>query len=258
MNAIYMHSRDNIKDKPKLTDDQRRLVEENVRLAYIFAKRYPIPLMSREDNLAEALFCLCRAAHGFRPELGFHFSTFAATYHKNWIRAGWRLYSAKHKGAGVGFTRFHHEDQADCEPEDKGPRPGEILEAQEEIDRKLEVLAVLDERSQEVIKRRSQGKKLKAIGDSLGITRERVRQLHAKAMAKLGFVIGVKKAGEASYAAMIAHQKQKLWIFREKWKLKLKQMRRLSIEHPEWNSIRLARETGISDRICRKYMHRSK
>lgn len=252
-----MHSGSTLKAKP-LSDEQKKLVEDNIKLAHIFAKRWPFPMLSREDNLSESFFCLCRAAHGFRPELGFTFSTFAATYHKNWIREGWRIYGAKHKGAGVAHTRYNHEEQADCEPEDKGPRPGEILEAQEEIERKLEILAILDERSKEVVMRRAQGQKLKAIGDELGITRERVRQIQERAMSQMDLVIKKKKSNLVSYQEMVFAQKQRADLNRERWRERVRAMQRLSLEHPEWTSIRLSQETGIGDRMCRKYMHRAK
>ena len=106
--------------------------------------------------------------------------------------------------------------------------------------------------------RRALGQKLKAIGDELGITRERVRQIQERAMSQMDLVIKKKKSNLVSYQEMVFAQKQRADLNRERWRERVRAMQRLSLEHPEWTSIRLSQETGIGDRMCRKYMHRAK
>jgi len=45
-------------------------------------------------------------------------------------------------------------------------------------------------RSRDVVRRRSRGETLKAIGRRHGVTRERIRQIHVEAMTELRQIIG--------------------------------------------------------------------
>lgn len=66
-----------------LTDEQRQLAEDNIRLAYWYAgkicNREPTRLMgmTRDDCVSLAMEALCRAAHWYRADGG---SSFAAAY----------------------------------------------------------------------------------------------------------------------------------------------------------------------------------
>ena len=70
--------------------------------------------------------------------------------------------------------------------EDSAPSPLERMEQQEEVERVLEGLSGLPERERLLVSLYYyEGLTLKEIGESLGLTRERVRQIENEALGKL-------------------------------------------------------------------------
>lgn len=57
-----------------LTDEQRKLVEDNIALIYFYFKRYNIPY---DSNIAMGYISLCEAAKTYDPSRGVKFSTYA-------------------------------------------------------------------------------------------------------------------------------------------------------------------------------------
>jgi RNA polymerase sigma factor (sigma-70 family) len=70
------------KPEPVLTADQQRLAAENTGLVGGVLRNYfwyVVPGSDQWDDwYAEGLVALCRAAHGFRPDAGWKFSTYAS------------------------------------------------------------------------------------------------------------------------------------------------------------------------------------
>lgn len=81
---------------PRLTDDQRRLVEANIALVPWVLKRMRIAPTEYDDKFQDGLLGLIRAAQKYEPARGFTFSTYA----HNWIRAGIQSGTARFEGSG--------------------------------------------------------------------------------------------------------------------------------------------------------------
>lgn len=60
-----------------LTDEQRRLVEDNFNLIYHVLKGFPSAKLKWDDYVQAASEGLCKAALYFKPEYGWEFSTYA-------------------------------------------------------------------------------------------------------------------------------------------------------------------------------------
>lgn len=258
MNAIYMHSRDSIRDKPKLTDEQQKLVSDNLGLAYQCAGKWPIRGLDTDDNQGEALFCLCRAASRFDASKGFAFSTYAVSVWMNWRKTSYQITNNPNRDGNVIFARYNHEDLKDWEPRDKGIDPRELIDIKEDIDKKLELMVHLDQRAQKVLRLRAEGKTLLEVSRIIGVTRERIRQIEFHSFFKLGVITGIRRPNRSSHEEQMEARRERTQIARQQWRAKIQHMKELSVQHPEWTSTRLSKETGIGDRICRKYIARAR
>lgn len=69
----------------RLNEEQKRLVEDNMRLAVWFARRNCPHWMSREDCVSDCYVKLCDAAARYVPELG-SFASYAIEAMKRWLR----------------------------------------------------------------------------------------------------------------------------------------------------------------------------
>lgn len=76
-----------VKKIKKLTEEQRKFVEDNHNLIYAFAKKNELDLEEYYDILA---ISLCKAALSFDPDRGFSFSTYAYKSMKNACYMHWR------------------------------------------------------------------------------------------------------------------------------------------------------------------------
>ncbi len=92
-----------------LTEVQKKLAEENIRLAYYVAHRSMIPLENAE-KVSLALLGLTKAAGIYDPDKGIKFATLATAVMKNEIRMGYRK---EHKHLGL----VHFEEPAGLDDE---------------------------------------------------------------------------------------------------------------------------------------------
>ena len=184
-----------------------RLIVANLRWAVRVATRHRHVHGGDQDDLEQAAIGgLMRAARKFDPDRGVRFSTYATW----WIRQA----LARH----AGEARLIHvpenpqarasEEAARAraiasidEPNEHGSTPSELLadrgEAPEEAMRREEAAGVLaaavrrlGPRDAEVLRRRyglqgGEPETLKEVGDRLGLTRERVRQIEKRARERL-------------------------------------------------------------------------
>lgn len=180
------------KTRIPLTAEQQVLVEKNIPLAYYFAKRMSAPKgMSREDWEAECLFALVICAGSYDPSRG-KFATLM-----NWtvrsVRQRIYKYCDRSSRAGKtvslsGVEKFigrrvevdtdllHEDAQAKCD----------------------ELLRRMPARHAAVIRRRMAGETLTSIADSMGLTRERVRQIECEGMRRMVRVDRIENARRAS------------------------------------------------------------
>ncbi len=128
----------------------------------------------RDEWLGPAYLALHGAARNFRPELGFTFSTYAvrcmrlqliAEMHR---RLGHQLRVAE-KGGPQRWTRppAIAGDRARCDPDPGEPVP-------------------LDPREEEIVRLRLRGTTLALIGERVGCSKERVRQILEMIAARAG------------------------------------------------------------------------
>ena len=165
-----------------------RLIECNLRLVVSIAKEFARGKVPLHELIAEGNIGLIKAVSRFDPGRGCRFSTYA-TY---WIRQSVRL-------AARQFQRRRKLPDGETENVRKLVSLDEVLrvhpiedhkeESQvgsEEVDKLHGVLNVLNVRESEIVKLRYESAlTLGEIGEKLGITRERVRQIEENAIHKL-------------------------------------------------------------------------
>jgi RNA polymerase sigma factor (sigma-70 family) len=163
-----------------------QLINANMRLVASIAKRH----MGHNDNIFELLsdgnMSLIRAVDKFDFGRGFKFSTYASwAIIKNFARS---IPDEKHRR-----ERFvtGHEEVFDAAPDTRSDEH-EIVATQERATHSVNrLLEYLEPREREIIRMRAglddhhKGMTLEEIGQQFGITKERVRQLNARAMKKL-------------------------------------------------------------------------
>ena len=207
---------------PRLTRSRRRLVEG-------WMGRYPKPValvvrmwpglwracraakMTPGEVESAALAGVCKAARKFREDGGASFDTYAAL----WVRAavGLDLHNSemaragRHGGLVYHFSQKEYRDRRRADGH-RTPRPHDVAdpaaeaeaweraEAREARDRARALLADLPDRLREVLTMRlgldgGPPLKLADVGERLGVTRERARQLEAAGLARCRRAAGV-------------------------------------------------------------------
>ncbi|HVS37655.1 MAG TPA: sigma-70 family RNA polymerase sigma factor [Gemmataceae bacterium] len=162
------------------------LIQANMRLVVNIAKKHSAQAENFFELLSDGNMSLIRAVEKFDYYRGFKFSTYASwAIMKNFARS---IPEDKHRR-----ERFitGHEDMFDA-TQDKRTDEHEMLATQERATHSVNrLLEFLEPREREIIRMRAgmdeNGKNvtLEEIGRKFGITKERVRQLNARAMSKL-------------------------------------------------------------------------
>jgi RNA polymerase primary sigma factor len=186
-------SRVRIESLKRIEDLQREanvvkdhLIKANMRLVTNIAKRH----VAQSDNFFELLsdgnMSLIRAVEKFDFGRGFKFSTYASwAIMKNFARS---IPDERHRR-----ERFvtGHEEVFEVAPDNRTDEH-EIVASQERATHSVNrLLEYLEPREREIIRMRAglddhaKGMTLEEIGQQFGITKERVRQLNARAMKKL-------------------------------------------------------------------------
>lgn len=175
------------------------MVEANLRLAPALLHRLRLAAHPQADDyLQAALVGLIRAAELFDPTTGYTFATYA-DYHMRQAIARERerhhlihvpLYVENRKELlarlkavrldAYTSTRGTQAGAADSLPDRRGEDAGESDAAL--IER---MLRTLPDRYARVLRRRLDGMTLQAIGDAMGVSKERVRQMVDKATERL-------------------------------------------------------------------------
>ncbi len=160
--------------------------ERNMGLVWCMVTQFGWPLVDREEQGSAAMTALLKAVDGFNPWLGFRFSTYAC----NAIR---RSLVALARTQNRNRLRFPVEHDAWFETPD-GVDTGLELYV-DRLTRALEInLGDLTEREALILGRRfpkdgSPGLTLGQIGKTIGLSKERVRQIQKKALGKLRQVL---------------------------------------------------------------------
>ena len=162
----------------RMTRPQQALAEANRGLAGEAARLIHTDLMDFEEKMAAGYLGVCRATVLFDPGKGVKFSTYATICAKSAIYTEIkRLHTNKNTAHRISLCDPHDlEESVESRP-DEPPNPDfarnlRLVEAA--IDR-------LPERERSILRRLSRDETLGSIGADLGLSKERVRQLHAKA-----------------------------------------------------------------------------
>lgn len=180
-----------------LTDAERDVVDANKGLVYAVALMMSRDGQPDDDDVQAGMLGLMRAVTDFDPSRGFTLGT----YSREWIINNIRrhrlddrlihtpryldgLEGHKYEGhvvRAVRVGRFGGPDESSpCEPWTLDPEPDDRVD-----DALRDAVARLPDREREVVRRRMAGETLKAIGESMGLTRERIRQIERDAHARL-------------------------------------------------------------------------
>jgi RNA polymerase primary sigma factor/RNA polymerase sigma factor len=163
-----------------------KLVRSNLRLVVAVAKKYVGPTGDLFEKVSEGNVSLMRAVEKFDYTRGFKFSTYATwAIKKNFIRA----YATAMKYADR--FRTGHDQLLDSRVGYRA-NPRVELEAQRHHEQQVAcIMQELSERERDIIQSRfgmkpgAEPKTLQEVGNELGVSKERVRQLESRAMKKL-------------------------------------------------------------------------
>jgi RNA polymerase sigma factor (sigma-70 family) len=170
------------------------LIRCNMRLVTSIAKRHSGQAENFFELLSDGNISLMRAVEKFDYSRGNKFSTYASwAIMKNFARS-----IPDEKNRRERFVTGN-EDVFDA-AEDRRSQEGEVLAAAAQATAKVNrLLEFLEPREREIIRMRaglengSEGMTLEKIGEKLGITKERVRQLNVRAMKKLRTIVEKQK-----------------------------------------------------------------
>jgi len=191
--------------QPKLMDEIEHLYEQalatknqivraNLRLVVSIAKRHVGPQENFFELVSDGNISLIRAVEKFDYSRGFKFSTYASwAIIKNFARSIPNEIKQRER-----FRTSHDEFFAATE-EKRTDWMSEELEHQSRISAVRNILNRLDDREQKIIIRRfgldysQEPCTLKQVGESLGVTKERVRQIESRALDKLRMAVAEDK-----------------------------------------------------------------
>jgi len=179
------------KDAAAIKND---IVRANLRLVVSIAKRYTSAPAHLFELISDGNMSLIRAVEKFDFARGFRFSTYATwAIMKNFARTiptELRQQARFHTGGEERLMSIE-----DIRP-DSARREAAQSERQLEVSR---ILNHLDERERQIIQHRfgldhaRNPMTLKEVGRVMGVTKERIRQLEARAMAKLRNAVGEER-----------------------------------------------------------------
>lgn len=170
------------------------LVNCNMRLVVSIAKRHAAQSDNFFELLSDGNVSLLRAVEKFDYFRGNKFSTYASwAIMKNFARS---IPEEKHRRERYVTG---HEDLFDAAPDTRTDEHECLASAEQATHKVNRLLETLDPREREIIRMRagldnnSQGMTLEKIGEKLGITKERVRQLNVRAMKKMRSIAEERK-----------------------------------------------------------------
>ncbi len=165
---------------------KNEIIRRNLRLVVSIAKRHISPMTSFFELVSDGNMSLLRAVEKFDYARGNKFSTYATwAVMKNFART----IPGEHKQRDRFRTSF---DELFAATEDARTDRGELLSEQRLREHQVgRIMNRLDDREQQIIisrfglERGTEPQTLKQVGELLGVTKERIRQIEARALNKL-------------------------------------------------------------------------
>jgi RNA polymerase primary sigma factor len=173
------------------------LVNCNMRLVVSIAKRHSAQTDNFFELLSDGNVSLLRAVEKFDFGRGNKFSTYASwAIMKNFARS---IPEEKHRRERYVTG---HEELFEAAPDNRSDEHEIVASAEQATHKVNRLLEYLDPRERQIIRLRAgldsgaEGMTLEKIGEQLGITKERVRQLNVRAMKKLRSLAEKQKVEE--------------------------------------------------------------
>jgi len=167
-------------------ETKNQIIRANLRLVVSVAKKYTPGPDKFFEAVSEGNISLMKAVEKFDYTRGFKFSTYATwALQKNYFRA----YETQSRYADH-FRSGHEESLSWAADRRTSGFEEERLQAQRE-EQVETILGCLSDREREIIAKRYglkgpfEGQTLKEVGADLGVSKERIRQLEGRALAKL-------------------------------------------------------------------------
>ena len=169
------------------------LINANMRLVVSIAKRHAAQSDNFFELLSDGNMSLIRAVEKFDYSRGFKFSTYASwAIMKNFARSIPEEKNRRERYVTGNEALF------DISPDTRTDEQEYLASAEQASNKVNRLLEYLDPRERQIIRLRagldsSEGMTLEKIGEQLGITKERVRQLNVRAMRKLRSLVDGRK-----------------------------------------------------------------
>jgi RNA polymerase sigma factor (sigma-70 family) len=169
----------------KINSIKERLIRCNMRLVVSYAKKHASPTDNLFELISDGNMSLIRAVEKFDYARGNKFSTYASwAIMKNFARS-----IPDEKTHRERFVTGH-EEMFETRTDYRSDEQEQITQAEQAAGKVNRLLDQLDPREREILRMRAgldneEGLTLEQIGQRLGITKERVRQLNVRIMKKL-------------------------------------------------------------------------
>jgi RNA polymerase primary sigma factor/RNA polymerase sigma factor len=167
-------------------ETKNQIIRANLRLVVSIAKKYISDLDGLFDLISDGNMSLLKAVEKFDYSLGFKFSTYATwAIRKNYVRE--YVTRVRH------VDRFHtsQDEVLESAADDRSDGYRQEIEQQQRQSQVDQMLGCLSPRELDIIVQRyglngcPRAHTLKEVGERLGISKERVRQLATRALGKL-------------------------------------------------------------------------
>ncbi len=178
----------------KATDVKNFLIRSNLRLVVSIAKKHVKPSSNFFEMVSDGNMSLIRAIEKFNYTLGNKFSTYATwAIMKNFARS----IPAEHKQ--LDRFRTGHDEIFSGSRDDRANQFQQEMINQTQHSLIMSILDRLDNREKDIILHRfgleqgTEPETLEQVGNRLGVTKERIRQLESRALRKLKKIAQVEK-----------------------------------------------------------------
>lgn len=187
----YEHPKSSLMDEiealhEQIIDTKNQIARCNLRLVVSIAKRHVKPDQNFFELVSDGNLSLLRAVEKFDYARGNKFSTYASwAIMKNFARTIPGEYRQRDR------FRTSYDELFDLTQENRSNPTIEETVQQDRVSKIQRVLARLDERERQIIVGRfgldhtKEPQTLKEVGEELGVTKERIRQIEARALTKL-------------------------------------------------------------------------